>query len=349
MDLHQSRAPNPHTEGLAWKKSPTKHNLWAARTANARNSKKPYKHILPWSSRSNRPHGSGVVLPPKLRSSLTKRSNVSQQPRPSVGVNACCRSLTAPKWPINDAWSQQGKLRMGSQIPAQNRAQELDQRARKASRPFIQGSIYLPNLLEGGITCLESVVGTGQALLWLKRKCQERWTPFQEQTSKIAAEAKSWLTHMGWHISEQGWRHPILDKHIQTAFQPSHTWTKPHAKNIAHLCRESWRTKQWKVFLDSGRREAKVLGNWPYQEARFTHARSLAKTTALAWPFCMIPLSAQLVSAYVLSACLPSRWLSFDVRNSAHKTGKRGGWGGVTDSHGLSTCLSVMRSNAAEG
>ena len=118
-----------------------------------------------------------VVPPPKLHSSLTKRSNVSQQPKPSVVVNTWVshRAKVADQRCLVASKASYGWV---VKSPLKTLAQELDQKARKASRPLVQDSICLQNLLEGGATCLESVVGTRQVLLWLKRKCQERWTPF---------------------------------------------------------------------------------------------------------------------------------------------------------------------------
>eukprot|EP00438_Fugacium_kawagutii_P000542 Skav223843 [mRNA] locus=scaffold2304:175619:183010:- [translate_table: standard] len=163
--------------------------------------------------------------------------------------------------------------------PSPSYTSAVDKLARRASRPFSQGSIYLHNMLEGGTTCLDVVIGTRQVILWLKRKCQEAWTPAHEQISKIANIAQDWLRKNGWQQRRGTWFHPILNKSLQTIFPNHRAWTLKQAQHTAHLCRESWRTQQWDAFLQSGRRESRAIGMWPYQDQRFCHVRTIAQRT----------------------------------------------------------------------
>lgn len=131
----------------------------------------------------------------------------------------------------------------------------------------------------------------------MKRKCQEHWTPAQEQTSKIAKIARDWLRNTGWQQRRGGWTHSVLQKRLQTDFPNHQAWNFKQAQHTAHLCREGWRTQQWDAFLKSGRRESRAIGMRPYQEQRFCHDSNwLSAQRALVWQSSMVQESARLVS-----------------------------------------------------
>lgn len=123
------------------------------------------------------------------------------------------------------------------------------------------------------------VIGTRQVLLWLRRKWQEGWTALQESRSKLAREAQTWLRSTGWQNHQNSWNHPTLQKQLCTEPAAGQQWDATVAKRTAHLCREGWRTQQWKAFLQSGRRESRAIVEWQYQEQRFGFVRTLAQGT----------------------------------------------------------------------
>ena len=118
----------------------------------------------------------------------------------------------------------------------------------------------------------------------LVRRHPRAW-PARSPRGTWLGTVRKWLASLDW--SEEGawkWKHPNIDfsLDLQTLLSPGE---KQHEY---HQLRESWRRRQFRDFLASGRRDAARLQGAQYQEDRMTLVRKTFRNSGTHARACMI-------------------------------------------------------------
>ena len=109
------------------------------------------------------------------------------------------------------------------------------------------------------------------AFLHLAKQVRKSPRPWPRKASRGTwlGTVRRWLSSLGWH--EQGawkWFHPSVNHTIDFDAQ-----VQTNDKLEHHQLRESWRRRQFRLFLATPRRDAQMLQEAQYNEARVTLAR----------------------------------------------------------------------------
>lgn len=153
--------------------------------------------------------------------------------------------------------------------PPPKELQKIDDEVRQCSGAFLGAARHMHNLLLGGTTVMEVVIGVRQVLLYAKR-----WmTGSLRVSSVLAQQAMTFLAGTGWSLRNTTWKHAAsgMEWHLEKFSFPD------YKHKVAHLLREGWRRKQWDALCSGSRRDSVIFRNSTYSEKRVTVVRNVAR------------------------------------------------------------------------